>query len=140
MEGGLLTALSRTPMQNQHARMSPRRWTHAFMDEMRMLMEPLADTVIKQLFTEGQVDSVNHLMRTLVENDALPSSRLPTYVREYLAQTQADVPRLDSEKLRQGQEFFGNYARPSRTALVRSFKRRVRFPPSLLFQYVSTDG
>ncbi|WP_224371026.1 oxygenase MpaB family protein [Hyalangium versicolor] len=96
-------------MQNPVARMQPRRWTHAFMDEMRWKMDPLADPVIERLFTEGQVDGVNRLMRTLVENDDLPSSRLPPYVQEYLARTQAEVPRLDREKLRQGQEIFERF-------------------------------
>ena len=86
--------------------MPPSLWTHAFMDEMRMKMDPLADAVIERLFTEGKVDAVNHLMRTLVENDDLPTSKLPAYVTEYLARTQADVPRLDAAKLRQGQELF----------------------------------
>lgn len=86
--------------------MAPSLWTHEFMDEMRTKMDPLADAVIERLFTEGKVDAVNHLMRTLVENDDLPSARLPPYVREYLARAQASVPRLDQDKLRQGQELF----------------------------------
>jgi hypothetical protein len=96
-------------MLNPAARMPPRRWTHAFMDEMRTKGDPLADSVIETLFTEGQVDSVNHLMRTLVENDALPSSRLPPCMREYLARTQADVSGLDPARLRQGQELFERF-------------------------------
>lgn len=86
--------------------MPPSLWTQEFMDEMRTKMDPLADAVIERLFTEGKVDAVNRLMRTLVENDDLPSSKLPPYVVEYLSRTQADVPRLDREKLRQGQELF----------------------------------
>ncbi|WP_224372876.1 oxygenase MpaB family protein [Hyalangium versicolor] len=93
-------------MQNPVAPMSPSRWSHSFMDGMRTKMDPLADAVIERLFTEARVDSINGLMRTLVENDEQPSSRLPRYVKEYLAQTQADVPKLDREKLRQGQKFF----------------------------------
>ncbi|WNG42929.1 DUF2236 domain-containing protein [Archangium minus] len=81
-------------------------WTHDFMDEMRTRMDPLADAVIERLFTEGKVDAVNRLMRTLVENDDLPSSKLPPYVMDYLASTRASVPKLDPEKLRQGQELF----------------------------------
>jgi len=81
-------------------------WTQDFLDEMRTKMDPLADTVIERLFTEGKVEAVNQLMRTLVENDDLPSTRLPPYVVEYLDRTQASVPRLDPEKLRQGQELF----------------------------------
>jgi hypothetical protein len=86
--------------------MPPSHWTHPFMDEMRMKMDPLADAVIERLFTEGQVGAVNQMMRTLVENDDLPSNKLPPYVMEYLARTQEDVPRLDAGKLRQGQELF----------------------------------
>jgi hypothetical protein len=89
--------------------MPQRLWTHDFMDEMRTKMDPLADTVIERLFTEGKVEAVNRLMRTLVENDDLPSNRLPPYVREYLARTEADVPRLDPEKLRQGQVLFERF-------------------------------
>ncbi|WP_257461710.1 oxygenase MpaB family protein [Archangium lipolyticum] len=86
--------------------MPPNLWTHEFMNEMRTKADPLADSVIERLFTEGKVDAVNHLMRTLVENDDLPSARLPPYVVEYLAQTKASVPRLDPERLRAGQELF----------------------------------
>jgi hypothetical protein len=76
------------------------------MDEMRMQMDPLADTVIERLFSEGKVESVNQLMCTLVENDDLPSSKLPPYVREYLVRTQEEVLGVDPEALRQGQELF----------------------------------
>lgn len=86
--------------------MPPSLWTHEFMDEMRTKADPLADSVIERLFTEGKVDAVNRLMRTLVENDDLPSARLPPYVMEYLARTQASVPRLAPDKLRVGQELF----------------------------------
>ncbi|WP_158501607.1 oxygenase MpaB family protein [Vitiosangium sp. GDMCC 1.1324] len=81
-------------------------WTHDFLNEMRSKMDPLADAVVERLFTEGKVDGINRLMRTLVENDDLPASQLPPYVMEYLARTQASVPKLDPEKLRQGQEIF----------------------------------
>jgi hypothetical protein len=86
--------------------MPPSLWTQDFMDEMRTKMDPLADAVIERLFTEHQVEGVNRLMRTLVENDDLPSDRLPPYVVEYLIRTQGEVQRLDAEKLRQGQELF----------------------------------
>ncbi|ATB30076.1 oxygenase MpaB family protein [Melittangium boletus] len=81
-------------------------WTHDFMDDMRMQMDPLADGVIEKLFADGKVDSVNQLMRSLVGNDDLPSNKLPAYVMEYLLRTKASVPRLDAEKLRRAQEVF----------------------------------
>jgi hypothetical protein len=84
-------------------------WTHDFMDEMRRKTDPLADGVIEQLFADGKVDAVNQLMRALVGNDDLPSNQLPVYVMEYLLRTKSAVPRLDTGKLRQGQEVFEQY-------------------------------
>jgi hypothetical protein len=86
--------------------MSSSRWSHDFLDTMRSQTDPLADAVIERLFAEGKVDAVNLLMRTLVENDDLPSSKLPPYVLEYLLRTQEDVPRLEPERVRQAQELF----------------------------------
>lgn len=81
-------------------------WTHDFMDEMRLRGDALADEVIGKLFAEGKVESVNHLMRTLVGNDDVPSSKLPTDVMQYLLLTRASVPRLDAQKLKRAQEVF----------------------------------
>ncbi len=86
--------------------MPPSQWTYAFMEEMRTKADPLADGVIERLFAEGRGDIVHRLMRTLGENEELPSDELPPYVTEYLARSRADVPRLDREKLRQAQELF----------------------------------
>lgn len=100
------TNRSRPTMTTSPVHTPPSRWPHALMDELRMQTDPLADSVIERLFTEGKVDAVNQLMRTLVENDDLPSSRLPPYVREYFARTQEEVLGVDPEMLRQGQELF----------------------------------
>ena len=81
-------------------------WTHAFMDAMRQRADPLADDVIAQIFASGKVGVVNQLMRTLVENDELPSNQLPLNVMEYLVRTKACVPRLDPDKLKLAQEVF----------------------------------
>jgi len=81
-------------------------WTHDFMDDMRMQMDPLADEVIEKLFADGKVEAVNQLLRSLVGNDDLPSNKLPAHVMEYLLRTKASVSRLNAEKLRQAQEVF----------------------------------
>ncbi|MBZ4419462.1 oxygenase MpaB family protein [Myxococcus sp. RHSTA-1-4] len=87
--------------------MAPSFWTHASLDALRMHGDPLADSVIERLFTEGRVDAVNFLMRALVSNDDLPSSQLPPYVLDYLARTSADLPAIDAEHLRRAQALFG---------------------------------
>jgi hypothetical protein len=84
----------------------PSIWTDTFMDEMRTKGDPLADNVIARLFTEGKVGAVNQLMRSLVENDDIPSQDLPKYVIDYIEQTDAEVPKLDAAKLRKAQEVF----------------------------------
>ena len=89
--------------------MASSMWPQAFLDSMRMQGDPLADDVIQRLFTSGEVGSVNELMRSLVENDDLPSNKLPVYMLEYLVLTQASVTRLDLDKLRLAQEVFHRF-------------------------------
>lgn len=84
-------------------------WTHAFMDDLRTRGDSLADSVIARLFADGKVDAVNQLMRSLVSNADLPSNHMPVYVMEYLLRTRAPVHRLDTDKLRLGQEVFELY-------------------------------
>jgi hypothetical protein len=125
--------------------MAPRFWIHdhAFMDAMRTKMDPLADTVIEQLFAEGSVDGVNQLMRTLVGNDELPSSGLPPYVRQYLARTEAVVARLDFEKVRQGQalfELFGPKVVLCRTGFLQRLPVRRIFETAQMVVDVMTEG
>ncbi len=47
--------------------------TDTFMDEMRTKGDPLADNVIARLFAEGKVGADNKHMRSLVENDDIPT-------------------------------------------------------------------
>jgi hypothetical protein len=66
-------------------------WTDNVLDPMRQLTDPLADAVVAEAFQQGQADAVNALMRTLIENDDLPSDQLPQGIRDYLA-TSAQMP------------------------------------------------
>lgn len=47
------------------------RWSHAQLNAMRYVQDPVADSVVAELFTTGQVDSVNRLMLVLIDNDGL---------------------------------------------------------------------
>jgi hypothetical protein len=66
---------------------TPARWNDAQLDAMRHTQDSVADPVVAALFAGGQVESVNSLMKTLVENDGLPPGALPASVASYLAAT-----------------------------------------------------
>jgi anti-anti-sigma factor len=84
-------------------------WNDAFMDQMRMIGDPVADGAIQALFDEGKIEAVNQLMRDLVSNDYIPPSELPPVIRNYLANT-ADLPVwADSSRIKRGQTLFSRY-------------------------------
>jgi hypothetical protein len=81
-------------------------WTQKLLDDARNVGDPLADAAVAQLFRDGAVDAVNTLMRTLVENDGLPSALLPPIVLDYLARTSAP-PNVDAAQMKLAEEIFG---------------------------------
>jgi hypothetical protein len=84
-------------------------WTDHVLDPMRQVTDPLADAVVAEAFQQGQADAVNTLMRTLIENDDLPSDQLPQGIREYLA-TSAQMPAwMDPARLQAGERVFWRY-------------------------------
>jgi ER-bound oxygenase mpaB/B'/Rubber oxygenase, catalytic domain len=84
-------------------------WTDHVLDPMRQVTDPLADAVVAEAFQQGQADAVNTLMRTLIENDDLPSDQLPQGIREYLA-TSAQMPAwVDPARLQAGERVFWRY-------------------------------
>jgi ER-bound oxygenase mpaB/B'/Rubber oxygenase, catalytic domain len=84
-------------------------WTDNVLDPMRQVTDPLADAVVAEAFQQGQADAVNTLMRTLIENDDLPSDQLPQGIREYLA-TSAQMPAwVDPARIQAGERVFWRY-------------------------------
>jgi hypothetical protein len=83
-----------------------RIWTNEILDEARGQGDPIADPVVAELFRDGDIGAVNQLMRTLVVDDGLPSERLPTVVRDYLARTAAPAG-IESAQMELAQEVFG---------------------------------
>ena len=84
-------------------------WTDHVLDPMRQVTDPLADAVVAEAFQQGQADAVNTLMRTLIENDDLPSDHLPQGMRAYLA-TSAQMPAwVDPARLQAGERVFWRY-------------------------------
>jgi hypothetical protein len=83
-----------------------RVWTNELLDDARTQGDPVADSVVTQLFRDGDIAAVNELMRTLVVDDGLPSERLPAVVRDYLEQTAAPAD-IESAQMSLAQEVFG---------------------------------
>jgi len=82
-------------------------WTDEFLDEMREVGDPPADTVVAELFHGGEIDAVNRLMKTLVRNDGVPAAKLPQVVRDYLDTTDDLPPWADHARIATGERFFG---------------------------------
>jgi hypothetical protein len=88
---------------------TPARWNDAQLDAMRQTQDPVADPVVAALFAAGQVDAVNSLMKTLVENDGLPPGALPASVADYLAATGGLPDWADPVKIAAGERVFWRY-------------------------------
>lgn len=81
------------------------RWSNEFLDSMRQQGDPAADSVIRDLFAQGEVDAINSLMETLVRNDGLPSHLLPKIVQDYLS-ANAKIPLASSGQIERAQNLF----------------------------------
>ncbi|MDQ7028195.1 MAG: oxygenase MpaB family protein, partial [Anaerolineae bacterium] len=85
------------------------RWTDDFLDQMRHEGDPPADAVIDALFEQDNLDVINNLMRTLVENDDMPAKELPEVVRDYLESTKHLPDWVDPVLLKKGGQLFNRY-------------------------------
>jgi hypothetical protein len=84
-------------------------WSNAVMDAMRQTGDPLADTVVAELFNDGEIGAVNSLMRTLVMNEYAPPSGVPPVVADYLSQTQSLPDWADPAMLKAGEQIFWQF-------------------------------
>lgn len=84
--------------------------TNDVLDAMRGVADPAADAVVAALFAEGEVEAVNDLWQTLVENDDVPDERLPPIVRSFLTETAALPDWADPVLIERGQRFFEQHA------------------------------
>lgn len=85
------------------------RWTDSFMEPMRQVGDPLADSVIDSLFVNHSIDAVNALMRNLITNEYPEPSTLPPVVADYLKQLDKLPDWVDAAKIETGQQIFWKY-------------------------------
>jgi hypothetical protein len=81
-------------------------WTDAFLDSMRRVGDPPADAAILSLFSAGDVDAVNTLMRNLVTNEGVPPEALPDAVNTFLGTTENLPAFADPAKIKTGEDIF----------------------------------
>ena len=84
-------------------------WTDSFLDPMRTVGDPLADSVVEILFANHSVDAVNGLMRSLIVNEYPEPSDLPAVVADYVKQLDVLPDWADSGKIEVGQQVFWKY-------------------------------
>ncbi|MBM7119493.1 oxygenase MpaB family protein [Archangium primigenium] len=80
--------------------------THRLLDAMREVCDPLADTVIEELFARGQVASANALMKHLVAHVSLDQEQMPEPLRSYFVRSGRLPEWVDPALLDEGQAMF----------------------------------
>ena len=93
------------------------RWSDDFLDTMRSVGDPVADSAVRRVYEQGLLGPSNQLLQLLVRNDQLPMNELPPGLRDYLHATSTLPPWADLAKIRRGEEIFGQYALQVVTAL-----------------------
>jgi hypothetical protein len=84
------------------------KWNDGLLDQMRMLGDPDADMIVKDLVASGKLESANYLMKTLVRYDMPPPDGLPQELITYL-DTAGRVSAEDFKTLKSGQRLFNRY-------------------------------
>lgn len=85
------------------------RWSDTLLDTMRLAGDSVADGAIARIVAQGQVDAVNRVMRTLVENDDFPTADLPPAVDEFLEATRSLPAWADMARVQRGAHLFARY-------------------------------
>ncbi|BDC50638.1 hypothetical protein F183_A29540 [Bryobacterales bacterium F-183] len=108
----------------------PQRGNEYF-DRMRQEKDPLADSVVDELFREGTIENVNLVMRTLVANDGIDSAEFPPQVAKFLQDTSKWPTWADPARIENGQQLFWRYG-PKIIAILHCY--------SLPFCYAAEKG
>lgn len=82
------------------------RWNDAILEPMRQIGDPLADEVITQVLHKHEIEKVNQMFRSLVENDDIVPGEMPPEVNAYLQETAVLPDWADNTLMEQGEDFF----------------------------------
>ena len=107
--------------------MSYGRWDDAFLESMRQVGDPLADEVMTAVIHKHEIEMVNQIFRSLVDNDDIVADDMPPEVNAYLQETAVLPDWADMALIEQGagilQLALAQYRHP---ALLRFPAQRLR--------------
>ncbi|HJW84330.1 MAG TPA: oxygenase MpaB family protein [Anaerolineae bacterium] len=86
--------------------MTDERWSDEFLNAMRQVTDPVADNVIGDVVERHDVQMLNRILRSLVENDEIVPDDLPPRVHEFLDETATLPDWADAQLIEQGQNTF----------------------------------
>lgn len=81
------------------------RFEAKLLERMRGIADPLADSVVAELFTSHRISAVNQLFASLVRNDSAPQGPLPPVLNDYLQRTALRRP-LDWNRIQLSERLF----------------------------------
>lgn len=85
------------------------RFTDEFMEPMRLMCDPVADTPVAAVLDAGGADEVSALLHSIVRMGDPDPARLPGPIADYLATTAALPHWADGDKIDRAQSFFATW-------------------------------
>ncbi len=82
------------------------KWTDDFLDSKRLITDPLADAVVERMVAEKGDQESRNIFGLLIRNINTPIDQLPSYVQDYILQTNRLPTWTDQLKVKMAQEFF----------------------------------
>ena len=86
--------------------MTDDRWSDEFLNAMRQVTDPVADNVIGDVVDRHDAQTMNRILRSLVEDDEIVPDDLPPRVHEFLDETATLPDWADSQLIARGQNTF----------------------------------
>lgn len=84
-------------------------WTNETLQPLRNIGDPVADKVIAELFSDGDVPAMNALMNGFVANEHPLPADLPAPVRDYLLKSIELPPWADPALIKVGEDVFWRF-------------------------------
>lgn len=86
--------------------MLTQKWTDEFLNQKRLIADPLADTVIKEIVAEKGTQEARRLFDLLIRNVEMPLDEFPPLIQDYLNQTKQLPSWTDWNKVALAHELF----------------------------------
>jgi len=88
--------------------MTTTNWTNELLEAYRFQTDPLADQTIQTIMESGQVQTANHFLRELIENEDFPVDA-PQVLKDYIQKTQKLPTWANPELIKEAEKLFALY-------------------------------